>query len=77
MGADVIGAIRYFGERRKIFYVHFRNIKGSAFKFGECFIDEGAVDMFEAMKAYREVGFNGPMIVDHTPRVIDDTDWGY
>ena len=77
MGVDVIGAIRYFGERKKIFYVHFRNIKGSAFKFDECFIDEGAVDMLEAMKAYKEVGFDGPMIVDHTPRMIDDTDWGH
>ena len=77
MDADVIEAIRYFGERRKIFYVRFRNVEGAVPKFDECFIDEGDADMLEAMKAYREVGFDGPMIDDHTPRVIDDTPWGH
>jgi len=77
MGADVIEAIRYFGKRKKIFYVHFRNVRGSVPKFDECFIEEGDTDMLEAMKTYKEVGFDGPMIVDHTPRVIGDTDWGH
>ena len=77
MGADVIEAIRYFGSRKKIFYVHFRDVKGTANDFAECFIDEGNVDMLEAMKVFKEVGFDGPMIVDHTPHVVDDTDWGH
>ncbi len=77
MGANVIEAIQYFGARKKIFYVHFRNVKGAVPKFDECFIDEGDVNMLEAMKAYKEVGFDGPVIDDHTPRVIDDTPWGH
>lgn len=77
MGTNVIEAIRYFGSRKKIFYVHFRDVKGTADNFVETFIDEGQTDMFEAMKAYKEVGFDGPMIVDHTPHVVDDTDWGH
>ncbi|MCD6504661.1 mannonate dehydratase [Candidatus Bathyarchaeota archaeon] len=77
MGADVIEAIKYFGSRKKIFYVHFRDVKGTVPKFEECFIDEGNVDMLEAMKAYKEVGFDGPMIVDHTPHIVDDTRWGH
>ena len=77
MGEDVIEAIRYFGSRGKIFYVHFRNVKGSVPKFSECFIDEGDTNMLEAMKAYKEVGFDGPMIVDHTPHIIGDTKWGH
>jgi mannonate dehydratase len=77
MGADVIEAIRYFGSRKKIFYVHFRNIKGTVPKFDEVFIDEGDMDMFKAMRAYKEVGYDGVMIPDHTPGVVDDTGWGH
>jgi len=77
MGADVIEAIRYFGRRRKILYVHFRDVKGTSTKFDECFIDEGNVDMLKAMRAYKEVGFDGPVIDDHVPRVIGDTPWGH
>jgi len=77
MGADIPETIRYFGKRKKILYVHFRNVKGSVPKFHETFIDDGDVDMFEAMKAYKEVGFDGPLIADHVPRMIDDTPWGH
>ena len=77
MGCDVIEAIRYFGSRKRIFYVHFRDVRGTAEDFAETFIDEGQTDMFEAMKAYHEVGFDGVLIVDHTPHVVDDTDWGH
>ena len=77
MGTNVVEAIRYFGSRKKIFYVHVRDVRGTADNFAETFIDEGQTDMFEAMKAYKEVGFDGPMIVDHTPHIVDDTDWGH
>ncbi|MBT5876219.1 MAG: TIM barrel protein, partial [Candidatus Latescibacteria bacterium] len=60
MGIDgVIEAIHRFGAQKKIFYVHFRNVKGQFPKFDEVFADEGDVNMFEAMKAYRSVGFDG------------------
>ena len=45
--------------------------------FIDCLIEEGQTDMFEVMKAYKEVGSDGPMIVDHTPHIVDDTDWGH
>jgi mannonate dehydratase len=68
MGEHVPDAIRRIGSQGKIVYVHFRNIRGTPRKFQETFIDEGDVDMFEAMRAYKEVGFNGPFMMDHTPR---------
>jgi mannonate dehydratase len=67
MGEDVPAAIRRFGERDKIVYVHFRNIRGGPYKFQEVFHDEGDLDMVEAMRTYREVGFDGPFMMDHTP----------
>ena len=75
MGPDrAVDAIRYFGGQGKIFYVHFRNVRGKFPKFDEVFIDEGDVDMFEAMRAYKEVGFDGVIIPDHAPRVAGDSD---
>jgi mannonate dehydratase len=73
MGADVIGAIRYFGSRGKIHHVHFRNVRGSIPCFDETFIDDGDVDMLEAMRAYKEVGYTGTIMPDHSPMVAGDT----
>lgn len=69
MGADVPETIRAIGSRNKIVFVHFRNIRGSSYKFQETFIDEGDVDMVRAMQTYREVGFQGPFMLDHTPGI--------
>ena len=77
MPEDVLEAIRYFGSRDKIFYVHFRNVSGPVPTFDETFIDEGHVDMLEAMKLYKEIGFDGPMIDDHSPMVVQDPGYGY
>ena len=77
MGPDVIEAIRYFGERDKIFYVHFRDVLGHVPAFRECFLGEGNVDVVDAMRTLKEVGFTGFILDDHVPRLIDDTDWNH
>ena len=69
---DLHDAIRYFGGRNRIVYVHFRNVTGRFPKFSESFIDEGYVDMAEAVRVYKEVGFDGPVIEDHVPTMIGD-----
>jgi mannonate dehydratase len=65
---EVIEAIRYFGERQKIVMVHFRNIRGRIMNFDEVYPDEGNVDMFEAVKTYQAVGFDGILCPDHVPQ---------
>jgi mannonate dehydratase len=77
MGPGVIEAIRYFGERGRIWYVHFRDVQGSVPKFQECFVEEGNDDMFEVVRTLKEVGFSGFMIPDHVPQMVDDTPWGH
>ncbi|MCL4535943.1 MAG: mannonate dehydratase [Bacteroidetes bacterium] len=77
MGADVFEEIRYFGSRKKIFFVHFRNIRGKLENFSEAFPDDGQMDMLRAMQAYAEVGFDGPMSPDHALHLVGDTDWGH
>jgi mannonate dehydratase len=66
--------IRYFGARRKIFNVHFRNIKGHFLDFEETFPDDGDVNMVEALKTYREVGYDGMIMPDHAPQIDGDPD---
>jgi mannonate dehydratase len=68
-GDQIFDVIRYFGSRKKIFSVHFRNIEGGFLNFRETFIDNGSVDMLKAMRVYKEVGYDGMMMPDHVPHV--------
>jgi mannonate dehydratase len=67
MGRDVIEMIRHWGPRRRIFKVHFRNVDQPLPKFRETFVDEGYLDMYQVMRALREVNFQGIVIPDHVP----------
>ena len=51
-GEEIFDIIRYFGERDKIFNVHFRNINGGFWSFVETFPDEGDIDFLDAIKVY-------------------------
>ena len=77
MGVDAVAEIRRFGSRDKINMVHFRNIRGAVPVYEEVFIDEGDVDMAAAVRAYKEVGYQGMLMPDHTPVVVGDTPWGH
>jgi mannonate dehydratase len=79
MGVDVPASIRRFGRRKKIFFAHFRDVRGAVPTFQETFHDEGDTDMAEAIRAYREVGFDGPMRPDHAPTMEGESnsDPGY
>jgi len=72
MGKDLIETIRYFGSRKKIFKVHFRNVTApiSAGGFAEAYPDEGYQDMHLVMRALREVGFDGGLMSDHLPQMV-------
>ena len=72
MGKDVLETIRYFGERNKLFKVHFRNVNQPLPHFVETFLDNGYMDMYRVMKALRDVEFRGVVIPDHIPSMMDD-----
>jgi mannonate dehydratase len=72
-GEEIYDVIRHFGERKKIFNVHFRNIKGTFLNFQETFPDNGDVDMIRALRVYRDVGYDGMIMPDHAPRIDGDT----
>jgi mannonate dehydratase len=69
---EIFDVIRYFGTRKKIFNVHFRNIRGSYLNFQETYLDDGDIDMLQAMRVYKEVGYDGMIMPDHVPQTMGD-----
>lgn len=73
MTEDLPGVIRHFGGQGKIFFAHFRDVRGTAEKFIETFHDEGKTDMLACLQAYREVGYEGVLRPDHVPTMEGDS----
>ncbi|MBT3343283.1 MAG: TIM barrel protein [Gemmatimonadetes bacterium] len=73
MTDDLPTVIRDFGKQEKIFFVHFRDVRGTPAKFEETFHDEGQTDMNACMQAYRDVGFEGVLRPDHVPTMEGDS----
>ena len=72
MGRNVLETIRYFGKRRKLFKIHFRNVDRPLPHFVETFLDNGYMDMYQVMRALRAVEFDGVVIADHIPLMAGD-----
>ncbi len=71
MGCDVVEAVRYFGERGKLFKVHFRNVSNPMPEpWQETFIDDGYQDMHRVMQVLRAVEYDGCIIPDHIPQMV-------
>ena len=60
MTDDLPSVIREFGRQKKIFFVHFRDVLGTADNFVETWHDQGKTDFIACLEAYKEVGFEGP-----------------
>ena len=66
-GKEIYDVIRYFGSRKKIFNVHFRNIRGKRDDFVEVYPDEGDIDLVKAIKLYRDLEYPYLLMPDHVP----------
>ena len=77
MKDDIYEMIDYFVSRKKIHYVHFRNVSSKVPNFYEEFVNTGYVDMYKAMKIYHKHNFDGFFIDDHVPHTHGDTPWGH
>jgi mannonate dehydratase len=72
MTDDLPSVIRHFGRQGRIFFVHFRDVRGTPERFVETFHDDGKTDMLACMEAYRDVGFEGVCRPDHVPTMEGD-----
>lgn len=66
---EIFDVIRWFGERDKLFNVHFRNIRGSRLSFVEVFPDEGDMDMSASIRLYADLGYRHMLMPDHVPKI--------
>jgi mannonate dehydratase len=72
MTDDLPAVIRHFGEQGKVFFVHFRDVRGTPERFVETFHDDGPTDMLACMRAYAAAGFDGVMRPDHVPTLYGE-----
>lgn len=72
MTDDLVEVIRSFGERKKIFFVHMRDVRGTPERFVETWHDDGPTDMYACLQAYKDVGFDGVMRPDHVPSLLGE-----
>ena len=71
-GEELIDILKYFGERKKIFGVHLRNIMGRRDNFAEHYPDRGDMDFYRVIKTLRDVEYPYGIYPDHLPGHSDD-----
>ena len=79
MGGEeaVFDAIDWFGPRGEIVYVHLRDVRGYGGSFVECFLGEGNYDPVRVIERLLAVGFDGFLLDDHTPMLVNDSPYGH
>ena len=76
MGEDIYSLAREWCARKKIFFVHFRDVDGTREKFHETFHDNGPTDMVRMLEVYSKAGFVGPIRPDHAPALAGEAQNG-
>ena len=74
---EVYPFIEYFGSRKTIFLVHYRNLMGGRYSFREALPDEGDMDFYRVLKALKDVGYCYGIDPDHVPHTPDDPQGSY
>jgi mannonate dehydratase len=69
---EIHDVIRAIGSKKKIFNIHFRNIRGKRDSFTETYPDEGDMNMVEVARTLREVEYPYMLMPDHVPQHPDD-----
>jgi mannonate dehydratase len=75
MGGEpaVLEAIDTFGPSGDIAYLHMRDVQGTVPSFHECFLGEGNYDPATVIRRLHAMSFEGFLIDDHVPRMLDDS----
>lgn len=68
---EILPIIKWVGERKQIFNIHLRNIKGGWNYFQEVYPDNGDMDFAEIIRALKNVGYDKMVMPDHIPQHDD------
>jgi mannonate dehydratase len=74
-GSNVLDFLDRYSKTGKIGYIHFRNVKGKVPNYREVFVDEGDIDMAQAIRILKKNNFDGVIIPDHSPAMSCDAPW--
>jgi mannonate dehydratase len=72
MNADLPACIRRFAKERRLFFVHLRDVRGTAQRFEEVFHDEAAAELIDTLIECQAAGFVGPLRGDHVPTLAGE-----
>jgi len=80
LGADPVNdlpaLIREFGGRKRIHFAHIRNVKHCGprhFEETAHYSDDGSLDLYEIIKAYNDVAYEGYVRPDHGRMIFGET----
>lgn len=74
-GKEICGIVRHFGQQKKIFNIHLRNIRGKREAYSETHHDEGDMDLFQVVRELADLDYPYMVMPDHVPSHPDDEDW--
>lgn len=72
---NVYDVIDHYAKQKRLGYVHFRNVRGKVPTYKETFIDDGDIDMVQAIEILCKNDFTGVLIPDHCPAMSCDSPW--
>lgn len=72
MGADLPLWIARFAGAGRLFFLHLRDVRGTATRFEEVFHDEAKDALVETLTACHAAGFDGPLRCDHVPTLAGE-----
>ena len=72
MGTDLKEISAEWLKRKKIFFIHIRDVIGDKYHFRETFIDNGDTSIPEMLAHYAACGFDGPIRSDHAPAMYGE-----
>lgn len=73
----VMENIRFLGERKKLFSVHFRDVQGTLPHFQECFLGQGNFNPAQVLRELIKYDFDGPILEDHVGKMDYDSTYGH
>ncbi|MCT4543547.1 MAG: mannonate dehydratase [Vallitalea sp.] len=73
---DVAHMVRYFGKMGRIHFAHIRNVKitgEKSFEESSHLSTDGSLNIADIVRAYKEIGFEGPIRPDHGRMIWGET----
>ncbi len=64
---EIFPILEWIGNRKQIFNIHLRNIKGGWNNFQEVYPDNGDMNFYKVVKTLRDLEYDGMVMPDHVP----------